>query len=488
MTAPAPLWLACLGQQSFSVRCGADHVLIDPMLARSFGTAPALQFEIYPPRDIRVDRMPPVRAVILTNEHLDHFHLPTLTRLPSRPDIYCGSMMPRCVLEVLHGIGYRVRLLHDNEEARLGSLRLRLFRGGAESALCEQRVYNVWISRADHRDAVVFQSDALVASELQALVSSGALPRPRCVVVTDNSQRSLPGARSPWANLEVPDPAGLVAVRSAISAAEPLGATDIVLHASGYTHPHSQHGPYLWADHRWVAEQLAELCPGARVHGLDPWEAISIGPVPPVREPLSWVVPDRDRHRQLWRQHEQAWRRGSVKPPASRPLLGCFVGDDQEARARTDVATELERMSRILRVAPLLTTLSSFGGLESQREGVSIVVRLVGTNGRVTRWVYERPRRCFVERSDDRPRAAERAPFGLEAHLIDFHALTTGDLQIWEFVTCGLRDHWSPGDRTDGLLAFLFAYFGEQMRPELAAKTFAQLMQPSTEHNTGGSP
>lgn len=60
------------------------RILVDPVVEASFGHSPRLRFEIHPARRIDLDLMPRVDAVVVTNEHLDHFHLPSLRRLPMR--------------------------------------------------------------------------------------------------------------------------------------------------------------------------------------------------------------------------------------------------------------------------------------------------------------------------------------------------------------------------------------------------------------------
>lgn len=66
----------------------------------------------------------------------------------------------------------------------------------------------------------------------------------------------------------------------------------------------------------------------------------------------------------------------------------------------------------------------------------------------------------------------ETIPFGFDVHLVDFYALLNGALQIWELTTSRSRQWYLGRDRMNSPVAFLYGYFGEQLRPDLATKMY----------------
>jgi L-ascorbate metabolism protein UlaG (beta-lactamase superfamily) len=74
-----------LGHQSWLISSSNTNLLIDPVLYNSFGSDDDNSIEIYPPREINISRMPKIDAIILSHEHSDHFHIPTLIKFKDTP-------------------------------------------------------------------------------------------------------------------------------------------------------------------------------------------------------------------------------------------------------------------------------------------------------------------------------------------------------------------------------------------------------------------
>jgi L-ascorbate metabolism protein UlaG (beta-lactamase superfamily) len=74
-----------LGHQSWLINYNQTNILIDPVLYDKFGNIDDNSIEIYPARSVDIESMPIISAIILSHEHSDHFHIPTLRQFPNVP-------------------------------------------------------------------------------------------------------------------------------------------------------------------------------------------------------------------------------------------------------------------------------------------------------------------------------------------------------------------------------------------------------------------
>lgn len=89
--------LTWIGHASFLVQFTDLNVLIDPNFANWLFLLKRLKRT-----GLRLRDLPPIDLVLLTHAHFDHFHRPTLRRLPS-PKV---GIMPRGVGELARGLGF----------------------------------------------------------------------------------------------------------------------------------------------------------------------------------------------------------------------------------------------------------------------------------------------------------------------------------------------------------------------------------------------
>ena len=111
----AELSTTYIGHQSWMVSTESTHILIDPVLTRGFGFSEHLEFTVFPHREVLVDRLPAIAAVVLTNEHLDHFHIPSLKLLPPTVQVYLPDTAPAVVFDTLDRLSLRHYALRDAE-------------------------------------------------------------------------------------------------------------------------------------------------------------------------------------------------------------------------------------------------------------------------------------------------------------------------------------------------------------------------------------
>jgi L-ascorbate metabolism protein UlaG (beta-lactamase superfamily) len=94
---PGQLALTWIGHASFLVQFHDLNVLIDPNFANWLFLLKRIKRA-----GLKLDHLPPIDAVLLTHAHFDHFHKPTLRRLP-RPGI---GVMPWGMGELAQGLGF----------------------------------------------------------------------------------------------------------------------------------------------------------------------------------------------------------------------------------------------------------------------------------------------------------------------------------------------------------------------------------------------
>ncbi|MEM6991352.1 MAG: hypothetical protein AAF721_12660, partial [Myxococcota bacterium] len=110
--------------------------------------------------------------------------------------------------------------------------------------------------------------------------------------------------------------------------------------------------------------------------------------------------------------------------------------------------------------------------IEGDLDGRRLVFRFVENDETAHQYVLDFNRGAFVKDDTDKAQLLRRFPFGIECFLQDFAAMLDGELQIWELMGNAIRSWWVGSDY-DNIPVALFCNYGEQIRPDLAAKVYA---------------
>ncbi|HEU6447505.1 MAG TPA: MBL fold metallo-hydrolase [Verrucomicrobiae bacterium] len=86
-----------IGHASFLIQFTDLNVLVDPNFANWLFLLKRIKRS-----GLKIDHLPPIDLVLLTHAHFDHFHKPTLRKLP-HPKI---GIMPRGVGDLAHNLGF----------------------------------------------------------------------------------------------------------------------------------------------------------------------------------------------------------------------------------------------------------------------------------------------------------------------------------------------------------------------------------------------
>ncbi|MFJ9620038.1 MBL fold metallo-hydrolase [Streptomyces noursei] len=182
-----------------SQSCG-HRVLIDPVLKSVFGLPGRAECRVWPPRAIDAGLMPRPDAVVLTHEHLDHFHLPSLDLLDRQVPIYTGPLLPAPVEEAIAKLGFTECRIDRTAPIELGDLCVTLYPAGVRTLFWEDRVVQPCL-RVGDGPSVFIAVDADPSDLYLQQVAEGSQPVPRVAVVSNDSQIVPPGMPASSINL-----------------------------------------------------------------------------------------------------------------------------------------------------------------------------------------------------------------------------------------------------------------------------------------------
>ncbi|MFJ4905535.1 MBL fold metallo-hydrolase [Streptomyces sp. NPDC093249] len=482
------LELTFLGHQTWLVQGGGHRVLIDPVLKEAFGLPGRAECRVWPPRRIDAGLMPRPDAVVLTHEHLDHFHLPSLDLLDRQVPLYTGPLLPAPVEEAITKLGFTVHRVDHTTPIELGDLRVTLYPAGARTLFWEDRVVQPCL-RVGDGPAVFIAVDADPSDLYLQQVAEGAQPVPRVAVVSNNSQIVPPGMPASSVNL-LPGMDGTrhktglsVLNQLLLDVLAPLdGIADVALCGNGFLPPASPHGPFLYSDHPKTAEAANGLQHLFHVHGPRPGERLTVPGSPAEKvtsDRVGWVRIDDDFEYETLVMHAAFLADpGDVElaPLADEPA------DAGQDRALAVVKAELSRLGReLLATGTGMLACSIHEYLSGPLGPHRAVLRLKdGPGGHLLQFAWDVTTADFVQvEATGREEAMAVYPFGAEMFFQDYLALLQGRLQVWD-VAGGAMECWHIGRPLDSLVHAFFGIYGEHQRPDLAALSYVHLAAGTT--------
>jgi hypothetical protein len=111
-----------VGHQGWVFRSKTACILVDPLLCEEFGHSQALDYRMYPPRQLQLERFPKVDAVFLSHEHDDHFDIPSLALLDRKIPIFLSSRSSVAGYKILVEMGFSVQPLVPGASLRFAEL------------------------------------------------------------------------------------------------------------------------------------------------------------------------------------------------------------------------------------------------------------------------------------------------------------------------------------------------------------------------------
>jgi hypothetical protein len=477
-----------LGHNGFAIGGEDSAVLVDPILFRRYGEEyTSSPVEIYPPRRIDLDVMPAPAAVIISHEHSDHFHLPSLDRLDRSTPIVLGPTMIDKVADCVERLGFQVLRPAFGETHRFGATLITLYPPGPDTVLWESRVSQVYARDAADPELGGFflGIDATTSQQFIDDVAEGRTPAPRLIGMSNNAQVTPPGV---FGSLDCYRGAGQSAVRdrgagfpgldildeivlNTIEQAAEFRGAHILLCGGGFLKDYEQMGPFPFSEQQEMARIAKQLVRHMDVFGPLPGDIVEVGPagIETVGS-LGWLGTDHERFAELVDRRESFLAVGG-EIPLRRVAPGT---PEAEAAAFADIERELGYLSRVILLA------KAGRDMAVADQPYPLVLKLFREHQDDLSLRFDLAAGAF-ERCADLPldESVTAYPYGIAIHAVDLAAVLRGDLQYWDVVGVAMRS-WFVGEALDSPVALLYDALGEQVRPDLSCRVYEEQLTTLT--------
>jgi hypothetical protein len=316
--------------------------------------------------------------------------------------------------------------------------------------------------------------DALIAQKYFDDVSSGTLPSPCAVAVSNNAQITPFGVFGSLDNLADAKNERAKKGLFGLSILHALlveyvqgleGTPHIFICGGGFMKDYPELGPFPFSDQKELANAANTLSLNLQIHGPYPGETYALRKMVHEEIPAPFVTLNHERFALLKEQS-----RGFIDAGRSIDMGRITASITDAASMKRDVDVALQKMT----VPLMLSTLGQFmvGLKEYMSEPlgpIRMVVCLLDDQGQTdSRWALDVVQAKFVRLATDGDKAwlMTRYPFGIVSYLSDFHAVIHGRLQIWDIAGVALRS-WFIGSSEASPVAFLYSWYGEHIHPEL---------------------
>ncbi|MFX0559961.1 MBL fold metallo-hydrolase [Tepidibacillus infernus] len=475
-----------LGHNGFALGDMDNPVLVDPILLPKYGDEynPSA-VEIYPPRKINLDQLPNISAVIISHEHSDHFHLPTLNLLDRKVPIVVGPTMIDSVIEYINKLGFRVRRLEFGKEEQFGSVLVTLYPPDPETVLWESRVSQIYVRDIEQptEGGIYLCIDAILSPMFHDDVNSGKIPKPRVIAVSNNSQitpdgvfGSLDNMRDEFYSEGAVPKKGFVALDilhellvSSIENAPSLRGSNFLICGGGFLKDYDEMGPFPYSEQHNLAEIASKLTRFINVLGPLPGDILSLKDNLVMKtDNLSWLKLDQNLFQQLITKREKF-----IKSKKSIPMKSVLFAPtyESEQEALKIIESELALIAQSILLSSIgkeLILLGQHKNLGSSR----FLIQVLCSHSKDQSWELDISEGMFLPTNTlEFSKAIEKYPFGIVISAVDFAAVITGKLQIWDVAGVAMRS-WYQGNLLLSPVALFYNLYGEHTRPDIALDVY----------------
>jgi len=116
-----------LGHQGWLIGTASTKVLLDPILTPEFSAVAGAGMKVFPPRRFDPAAAPALDAVIISHEHDDHFHLPSLNLISREVPLYLPANASWAMHRAAAAMGFQVRAMAGGETFTVGDLEVTAY-------------------------------------------------------------------------------------------------------------------------------------------------------------------------------------------------------------------------------------------------------------------------------------------------------------------------------------------------------------------------
>jgi hypothetical protein len=471
-----------LGHLGWHLADGTTALLVNPVLEGSFGSTHEHRFFLFPRRTIALAEMGHVDGIVLTNEHIQNFHPPSLALMPRSVPIFIGCETPPFLRHILLDLGFTVERLGHGESRLVGTIEFALFRGASTTLAMDGTVHSLLVTSTKSNATLAIQSECRVHPDL---VTRATAPgrKLKAFVATHNFQLRANGTLGFLSNaFPLPDESasgfvGIEVLNGILNeVSEHFGVVEaVILAGNGYT-THTDGQPMFRWDNQTLAGIANSLSLWSRVFAPLPSDTIHLdgSRVQIESGAASWV-----RLEPLCQERPQSKipdEGSEVEAAYLESALPALTHERENEFLGSELKVALSSLRKALLLSDLgeeLLRVSSF--LEGPLGPRRLVLRLCreGRNPEPLLLALDLSRGEFVEvPSSEDATLMRRYPFGLDLPLSDLEGLLRGAIQFWELATLGVVRQWYVCDRMKSPVCFMLTYFSERLHPALAESTY----------------
>ncbi len=452
------LELRYLGHNAWHVRSGGEGFLIDPLLLPRFGNSSVRPFRVHPlPPAIRKEHFG-IRNVLLTHEHSDHVDLESLACLPAGTAVHVGPVFPQYLADAIQGLGHMIVRCEYRTRFEIDGVSICLYPCDPATAFWEQRVSQPLLSSFTDLSAGVFMAvDALISLEYLSELDFGLVAYPQAVAISNNSYVMPPGEFGPLDSFMANDlPGGITGLEllAELTHLPPslAKARPTVLVGGGGIRRFDETLHWPFSDQQELAHLCAILAPDLEYIAPRQGELLTIS-----SESGCNVVSYSTAEPQL-------------QLPAKPPPFSQVVSTEETGRSDEQCLSLLEAELDCMAAAISMSSIGdSWWQANNACEYAAVIVLLHSKSTvRTTLGLRGTNSKFEAIQNVDFEALMKVSAYGLVCFVQDLASVANGEVEIWDVVGKAVKCWHPPGSRLNTLTSFLYAYFGEQVRPNLA--------------------
>jgi Beta-lactamase superfamily domain len=469
------------GHNFWIIQLEDKTIYFDPILVDGLGVK-ADGGRIFPPRKLDLLNVPQPDYVIITHEHTDHFHIPSLKLISKKCVIVFGLLMPTFIENVLINLGFKqIKRVGLSKIFQIGPFKLTFYNSAKNTAFWEQRVTQILLhfEKYEENHSIFFSVDAAMSTYFVDDLKRGKIKLPKTIILSNNSE--IPSDLSITGSLDDCRPSKIVKDRAFINLKifQEL-FVNYIDQISEIKYVFVVGGGFVKQDFQYSEQDVQRQKMLETVGNYLSLSENIFAPFPGDEfiDSKDGYILDKCKFIQLIAKtppnNISIEKFGDFHLPSH--TFNCISNLIEEEDAIKQLGDYLPRLARALLMSKQgrdIVSMNEYNGYRLSGKRIAIVFILQHSKEKYFQVALDIQKSEFVNDDTNISKLTEKYPSGLFIHLCDWKAVINGRIQIWDIAT-NLRS-WYPHDNPFmSLVAFLYIHLGEQLRPDLAYKALLE--------------